>query len=127
MAIAILTSVTVSMAEATTGIFREIARVMRERMSTSEGSTSDRPGRNSTSSNVSASGGIPFDFTAIANSVGSPEARNQAAAREMIVQASDSHRLTPQPANAELASLHAESPHCPTDCRCRLVHGKHGF
>ena len=56
MAIAILASVTVSMAEATIGMLSAIARVMRVRISTSDGSTSDRPGLSSTSSKVSASG-----------------------------------------------------------------------
>ena len=52
MAIAICASVTVSMAEATIGILRGMARVMRERISTSDGRTSDRPGFSSTSSKV---------------------------------------------------------------------------
>ena len=55
MAIAIAASVTVSIAEATIGMFSEISRVMRVRTSTSDGSTSDRPGFSSTSSKVSAS------------------------------------------------------------------------
>ena len=49
-----------------------IERVMRERISTSAGSTSDRPGLISTSSKVSASRGLALFFAAIANSV-SPE------------------------------------------------------
>ena len=56
MAIAILVSVTVSIAEAMIGMLSAIARVMRVRMSTSDGSTSDRPGLSSTSSKVNASG-----------------------------------------------------------------------
>ena len=52
MAIAMWASVTVSMAEAMIGILSETLRVMRERMSTSDGRTSDRPGFNSTSSKV---------------------------------------------------------------------------
>ena len=67
MAIAIWPSVTVSMAEATIGMLSAIARVMRVRMSTSDGSTSDRPGLSSTSSKVSASG-RELPITAIANS-----------------------------------------------------------
>ena len=54
MAMAICASVTVSMAEAMIGMLTAIERVMRERISTSEGSTSDRPGLISTSSKVSA-------------------------------------------------------------------------
>jgi hypothetical protein len=46
-----------------------IERVMRERISTSDGSTSDRPGLISTSSNVSASTRFWIDFAAIANSL----------------------------------------------------------
>ena len=44
MAIAMRDSVTVSIAEATIGMFSRISRVMRERISTSDGSTSERPG-----------------------------------------------------------------------------------
>ncbi len=80
MAIAICDSVTVSMAEATIGILTEIERVMRELISTSAGSTSDRPGLISTSSKVSASRGLPLFFAAIANSV-SPEKGSRPAAR----------------------------------------------
>ena len=72
MAMAIWDSVTVSMAEAMIGILSGMARVMRERISTSAGSTSDRPGLISTSSKVSASRGFELLFPAIANSV-SPE------------------------------------------------------
>ena len=46
--------------EATIGMLMAISRVMRLRTSTSEGSTSDRPGLSSTSSKVSASRGEPF-------------------------------------------------------------------
>ena len=56
MAIAMADSVTVSIAEATIGMLRLISRVILVRTSTSEGSTSDRPGLSSTSSNVNASG-----------------------------------------------------------------------
>ena len=56
MAMAIWYSVTVSIAEATIGILRLISRVIWVRTSTSEGSTSDRPGLSSTSSKVNASG-----------------------------------------------------------------------
>ncbi len=56
------------MAEAMIGILSETLRVMRERMSTSEGRMSDRPGFNSTSSKVYASRGMSLDVTAIANS-----------------------------------------------------------
>ena len=83
MAIAICASVTVSMAEATIGILRGIERVMRERISTSEGSTSDRPGLISTSSKVSPSRGLALFFPAIANSV-SPEKENEARCRRLI-------------------------------------------
>ena len=62
MAIAISASVTVSMAEATIGMLSAISRVMRVRMSTSDGSTSDRPGLSRTSSKVSASRGLPLDI-----------------------------------------------------------------
>src|ERR1700691_1654139 len=58
MAIAIGASVTVSMAEATIGMLREILRVIRLRTSTSEGITSDRPGLISTSSKVKPSRGL---------------------------------------------------------------------
>ena len=67
MAIAILYSVTVSMAEAMIGRLSEIERVMRVRISTSDGSTSDRPGLSSTSSKVNASG-RELPITAITNS-----------------------------------------------------------
>jgi hypothetical protein len=72
MAIAICDSVTVSIAEATIGMLSEIERVMRERISTSEGRTSDRPGLIRTSSKVSASGNSPFGFLAITNSASRP-------------------------------------------------------
>ena len=68
MAIAICASVTVSIAEATIGILSRMLRVMRERMSTSDGRTSDRPGFNSTSSKVYASRGKSLEVAAIANS-----------------------------------------------------------
>ena len=68
MAIAIRASVTVSMAEAMIGMLSEISRVTRVRISVSEGITSDNPGRSRTSSKVSASRGLPLEFTAIANS-----------------------------------------------------------
>jgi hypothetical protein len=55
MAIAILASVTVSIADATIGRLRRMVRVSRVAMTTSLGSTSERPGRNSTSSKVSPS------------------------------------------------------------------------
>src|SRR5262245_6640473 len=71
MAIAICASVTVSIAEAIMGILTGIEGVRRERISTSAGSTSDRPGLISTSSKVSASRGLAL-FLTIANSV-SPE------------------------------------------------------
>src|SRR5215475_289859 len=67
MAIAILASVTVSIAEAMTGMFKGIVRVMRERTSTSDGSTSEEPGSSSTSSKVSASRRRPSKFVIIAN------------------------------------------------------------
>src|SRR5665648_135873 len=54
MALASRASVTVSMAEDRMGILTEIDRVTREATSTSFGSTSDGPGRISTSSKVSA-------------------------------------------------------------------------
>ena len=79
MAMAIWDSVTVSMAEAMIGILTAIERVMRERISTSAGSTSDRPGLISTSSKVSASRGLALFFAAIANSV-SPEKGSRPAA-----------------------------------------------
>ena len=65
MAIAICASVTVSMAEAAIGILSPMPRVMRVRISTSEGSTSDRPGLMSTSSKAKPSRGL---FLSIANS-----------------------------------------------------------
>src|SRR6516165_3687645 len=65
---AILASVTVSIAEATIGMLRAIFGVMRERTSTSDGITSDRPGFNSTSSKVYASRGKSLEVVAIANS-----------------------------------------------------------
>ena len=76
-------SVTVSMAEATIGILSGIERVMRERTSTSDGSTSDRPGLISTSSKVSASRRFPLFLAAIANSV-TPEKGTKAACRRMM-------------------------------------------
>ena len=60
MAIAMLASVTVSIADATIGTLSGMSRVIRLRMSTSEGSISDRPGLSSTSSKVSASSRPPF-------------------------------------------------------------------
>ena len=66
MAIAMAASVTVSIAEAMIGMLSGISGVMRVRISTSDGSTSDRPGLSSTSSKVSASSGPPF-FLGIAN------------------------------------------------------------
>ncbi len=68
MAMAILASVTVSMAEATIGILSVISRVMRVRMSASDGSSSDSPGLSRTSSKVSASRRFPLLFGSIANS-----------------------------------------------------------
>ena len=68
MAMAILASVTVSMAEAMIGILSEISRVRRVRISASDGSTSDNPGVSRTSSKVSASRRVPLDFWSIANS-----------------------------------------------------------
>ena len=80
MAIAICASVTVSMAEAMIGMLTEIERVMCERISTSAGSTSDRPGLSSTSSNVSPSRGLALlYFAAIANSVSPEKAKGQTA------------------------------------------------
>jgi ABC-type uncharacterized transport system permease subunit len=72
IAMAIWASVTVSIAEAMMGILTGIERVMRDRISTLAGKTSDRPGVISTSSNVSPSRGLALFFAAIANSV-SPE------------------------------------------------------
>src|SRR5262249_34093305 len=69
IAIAICASVTVSMAEAMIGILTAIERVMWERISTSAGSTSDRPGFISTSSNVSPSRGLALYFSALAHSL----------------------------------------------------------
>ena len=66
MAIAMRASVTVSIAEEMIGMLSAMSRVMRVRISTSAGSTSDRPGFSSTSSKVSASSGPPF-FLGIAN------------------------------------------------------------
>jgi hypothetical protein len=83
MAIAIWDSVTVSMAEAMIGILSGIERVTRERISTSEGSTSDRPGLISTSSKVSASRGLALFLATIANSV-SPEKGNKTCRRRLI-------------------------------------------
>ena len=83
MAIAICASVTVSMAEAMIGILSGIDGVMRERMSTSPGSTSDRPGLISTSSKVSPSRGLALFCPAIANSV-SPEKEYEAGCRKVI-------------------------------------------
>jgi hypothetical protein len=79
MAIAICASVTVSMAEAMIGMLTAIERVMWERISTSAGSTSDRPGFISTSSNVSPSRGLALCFTAIANSVLPKRAKGRSA------------------------------------------------
>src|SRR5689334_25357115 len=69
MAIAICASVTVSIADAMIGMLTGIERVMRERISTSAGKTSDRPGIISTSSKVSPSRGLELFFPAIAISV----------------------------------------------------------
>ena len=69
MAIAILASVTVSMAEAMIGILSEISRVIRVRISASDGSNSDNPGLSRTSSKVSASRRVPLDFWSIATPV----------------------------------------------------------
>ena len=77
MAIAMRASVTVSMAEAMIGMFSVMLRVMRERMSTSDGSTSDRPGCSNTSSKVSASRGLPLGFAGIAKLLGSRTAGMQ--------------------------------------------------
>ena len=55
MAIAMRASVTVSIAEAMIGMLSGMARVTRERISTSDGRTSERPGFRSTSSKVKAS------------------------------------------------------------------------
>ena len=60
------------MAEAMIGILSVIALVTRERISTSAGIVSDRPGMISTSSKVSASRGLALFFAAIANSVRLP-------------------------------------------------------
>ena len=60
------------MAEAMIGILSVIALVTRERISTSAGIISDRPGMISTSSKVSASRGLALFFAAIANSVRLP-------------------------------------------------------
>ncbi len=68
MAMAIFASVTVSMAEAMIGMLSRILGVIRERTSTSDGRTSDRPGFNNTSSKVYASGGGSLEIAAIANS-----------------------------------------------------------
>src|ERR1700741_2643542 len=65
MAMAMRASVTVSMAAATIGMFREIVRVMRDRSSVSDGNTSDRAGRNNTSSKVKASRRLPLGSAAI--------------------------------------------------------------
>ena len=62
-----LYSVTVSMAEAMIGMLSDIERVMWVRISTSDGSTSDRPGLSSTSSKVNASG-RELPIAAITNS-----------------------------------------------------------
>src|ERR1700722_10168795 len=56
MAMARRASVTVSMAEATIGIFSAILRERQVRVSVCVGSTEDLPGRSRTSSNVKASG-----------------------------------------------------------------------
>jgi hypothetical protein len=66
MAIAMAPSVTVSIADVMIGILSAISRVMRVRTSVSVGSTSESPGLSSTSSKVSASRRLPFDFGAIA-------------------------------------------------------------
>jgi hypothetical protein len=58
----------VSIAEAMIGILSRMLRVMRERISASAGITSERPGFNSTSSKVYASGGRFLEIAAIANS-----------------------------------------------------------
>src|ERR1700722_19902763 len=62
MAMAICDSVTVSIAEAIIGILSLMLRVMRERMSTSEGKTSDRLGLSSTSSKVRPSRGLSLSI-----------------------------------------------------------------
>src|SRR3954454_1982626 len=72
---AICDSVTVSMAEAMMGIFKAMVRVMRERMSASDGSVSESPGFSRTSSKVSASRGGSLDFAAMANSAPAPSRR----------------------------------------------------
>jgi hypothetical protein len=68
MAIAISVSVTVSMAEATMGMLSGMVRVMRVRMSASDGNSSDSPGLIRTSSKVSASRGGVRGFKTMANS-----------------------------------------------------------
>ena len=79
MAIAICASVTVSIAEATSGMLSRMLGVMRDRISTSAGMTSERPGFNSTSSKVYASRGRSLEVVAIANS-GWPEMADAARA-----------------------------------------------
>src|ERR1700674_2876264 len=71
MVISMRPSVTVSMAEAMIGMFRTMLRVIREPMSTSDGSTSDRPGCSNTCARASASRGLPLGFAGIANLLGS--------------------------------------------------------
>src|SRR6516165_1351279 len=65
IAMAIRASVTVSMAAATIGMFREIVRVMRDLSSVSDGNTSDSAGRSNTSSKVRASRSLPLGSAAI--------------------------------------------------------------
>jgi hypothetical protein len=55
MAIAMRASVTVSIAELSNGMFMEIERVTRVRVSAVDGKTEDAPGTSSTSSKVRAS------------------------------------------------------------------------
>src|SRR5665213_2531886 len=71
------------MAEAMIGILSAIERVTWEWISTSEGNTSDRPGRINTSSKVSPSRGLALFFPAIANSV-TPEKDNKTGCRRLI-------------------------------------------
>src|SRR6516164_11041067 len=81
IAIAICASVTVSIAEATIGMLSRMLGVMRDRISTSDGITSESPGFNRTSSKVYASRGRSLEFVAIANS-GWPEMADAARASE---------------------------------------------
>src|ERR1700722_1307087 len=98
MAIAILASVTVSMAEAMIGTLSSMPRVMRVRMSASAGKTSDSPGLSRTSSKVSASLRLPLGIKTIANSrrpvracsVPSPTARKRRSAAKPYGPASES-------------------------------------